>query len=423
MHMIKVSYGIVLTGLLFTQSVVAQQAEQKFSVYRSYKEMHEAKDVAPVVPEALTTAPGGHFFGYYDKFETDPSGRYVLGQQISFEHRLPQAGEAIKIGMVDTQDSNTWIELGISRAWSWQQGCMLQWRPGSATEVLWNDLENGAFVCRVYDIKTKKMRTLPRAIGHVSSDGKKAVCEDFSRIWDCRAGYGYPGVPDKLAAQPAPAEEGIWKMDLDTGEVKLLFSFADAVKATYENQKPTDKHYINHLQWSPDNKRFLFFDRWLTGPGMPTRVFTLGADGKDLRLLSKMGASHYIWRDNESVLIWGLEENGYTIYKDDNDGKADGVLWKAPNGHQLFIPGTDNQWLVADSYARELYLYHVPTARFVFLGRYPQDKAYKGEWRCDLHPRVSRDGKAIFFDSPHAGNMRQIYRIQIGHVIASNLTE
>ena len=79
----------------------------------------------------ITRGPRHHWFGYYDKLQFDPTGRYVLGMEVDFEHRSPTADDVIKIGMVDLEDGDRWIELGESRAWCWQQGCMLQWRPGS----------------------------------------------------------------------------------------------------------------------------------------------------------------------------------------------------------------------------------------------------------------------------------------------------
>ena len=102
----------------------------------------------------------------------------------------------IKIGMVDLSDGDKWFELGQSRAWSWQQGCMLQWRPGSDREIVFNDRDGDRFVCRILDVKTRKLRTLPMAIEHISTDGKQAVCADFRRIQYIRAGYGYAGLPD-----------------------------------------------------------------------------------------------------------------------------------------------------------------------------------------------------------------------------------
>jgi len=41
---------------------------------------------------------------------------------------------------------------------------------------------------------------------------------------------------------------------------------------------------------------------------------------------------------------------------------------------------------------------------------------YTGEWRCDNHPRFSRDGKLVTVDSPHGGNGRQIYLIDISSI-------
>lgn len=60
----------------------------------------------------------------------DPSGRSVLGAQVNFEGRFPAPGDTIRVGMVDLQQEDQWIELGTSLAWRWQQGCMLQFIPG-----------------------------------------------------------------------------------------------------------------------------------------------------------------------------------------------------------------------------------------------------------------------------------------------------
>ena len=78
-----------------------------------------------------------------------------------FEHRSPVADVVIEIGMIDLQDDDRWISLGRSTAWNWQQGCMLQWLPGSESTVLWNDREGDHFVCRLLDVKTQKGRTIP----------------------------------------------------------------------------------------------------------------------------------------------------------------------------------------------------------------------------------------------------------------------
>ena len=236
---------------------------------------------SPPAIHPVTKPPGFHWFSYYDKFQFDPTDRYVLGMKVDFEHRLPTGDDVITIGMIDLADGNQWIELGESRAWCWQQGCMLQWRPGSDCEVVWNDREGDQFVSRVLDVETGAIRTLPRAIGTISPDGKLAVCEDFSRIWNFRPGYGYPGIPDRFVEEPAPTEIGVWRMDMNTGEARQLVSIADLVKIPFPGQSADDRHYVNHLSWDPSGERFLMFNRWFGG-GQPTRVFTMAADGSAL---------------------------------------------------------------------------------------------------------------------------------------------
>jgi len=89
------------------------------------------------------------------------------------------------------------------------------------------------------------------------------------------------------------------------------------------------------------------------------------------------------------------------------------------NGHNTYIPGTDNEWILCDTYPQgqkrlqELYLFHVPSARKIVIGRFYESIDYKGEWRCDLHPKCTPDGKKVIFDSTHGGYGRQIYMIDI----------
>ena len=37
----------------------------------------------------ITSGPKHHWFGYYDKLQFDPSGRYVLGMEVDSEHCSP----------------------------------------------------------------------------------------------------------------------------------------------------------------------------------------------------------------------------------------------------------------------------------------------------------------------------------------------
>ncbi len=381
---------------------------------------------------AITRGPKFHWFGYYDKLEIDPTGRYVLSNEVDFEHRSPTPDEVIKVGMVDLQDHDRWIELGESRAWNWQQGCMLQWLPGSRTEVLWNDRVGDRFVCHILNVKTGKKRTLPAPVYTVSPDGKWGFSPDFRRLNDTRPGYGYAGLPDPNREVLVPEDAGIWKIDLRSGKEQLVLSLADAARIPYTNGDWTGaKHWFNHLLVNTDGTRFIFLHRWRgakEGRGFATRMFTAGTNGKDLHVLDPYGrTSHFIWRDPDHVLAWAfhpsLGKDRFFLYRDRTDRvEAVGPEVMTVNGHCTYLPG--NRWILNDTYPdrerkQNPYLYEVMSGKRVPLGHFHSPPAYTGEWRCDTHPRFSPDGTKVVIDSPHGGNGRQLYLIDISEIVRS----
>jgi hypothetical protein len=95
-----------------------------------------------------------------------------------------------------------------------------------------------------------------------------------------------------------------------------------------------------------------------------------------------------------------------------------GVLTE--NGHNTYVPGTNSQWVLCDTYPDQKrlqhpYLYHVVSRRRLPLGHFHSPTQYTGEWRCDTHPRSSRDGTLVCIDSPHDGG-RQMYLIDVSKV-------
>jgi hypothetical protein len=384
---------------------------------------------AAVPVRAITRGPKHHWFGYYDKLEFDPTGRYVLGMEVDFEHRSPRASDRIKVGMVDTQDGDRWIELGETTAWNWQQGCMLQWLPRSEDEVLWNDRGDGDFVCHILNVKTGKRRTIPSPVYALSPDAKWAITCDFRRLNDKRPGYGYAGIPDPNKDVAAPDDSGIWKVDLATGKRTLLISVADAVRVPYPGGYSNGAlHWFNHLLISPDGQRFIFLHRWRgdkEGTSFSTRMFTAGADGKDLYVLDPHGkTSHFIWRDRQHVLAWAWHPSDgdkFYLYRD-RTGQVEvvgkGVM--VVNGHCTYLPG--NRWILNDTYPdkdrlQHVYLYDTKSGSRHALGDFHSPKEYTGEWRCDTHPRFSPDGRKVVIDSPHGGNGRQLYLLDIRAIV------
>lgn len=57
-------------------------------------------------PLPITDIPGYHWLGYYDKFQFDPTDRYMLAMEADFKNRLPTKDDRVKIGMIDLQQDN-----------------------------------------------------------------------------------------------------------------------------------------------------------------------------------------------------------------------------------------------------------------------------------------------------------------------------
>jgi len=388
-----------------------------------------AAETIPVPVRTITRGPRHHWFAYYDKLQFDPSVRYCLGNAVDFEHRSPRPDDAIEVGMVDLADGDRWIRLGESRAWGWQPGCMLQWLPGRPAEVVYNDREADGYVARVHDTTSGSTRTLSRAVYAVSPDGRSAVSTDFRRINELRPGYGYAGLPDPWTDQRAPSQVGIERIDLASGEVTMLVSLADILDVPFPGGFGKGKHWFNHLLVSPDGRRTIFLHRWQkAGGGWFTRMFTVGLDGRGLREINPGAGmvSHFIWRDPSHILAWTKHpELGscFCVMEDAPAGRIEpvGPEVMPSDGHCTYLPG--NAWIVNDTYPQgperrqTVYLYEVASGRRIDLGSFPSPVEYRGEWRCDTHPRHSPDGRLLCIDSPHAGSGRQMHLLDISEIV------
>ena len=384
----------------------------------------------------ITNGPNFHWFGYYYKLQVDPTNRYALGMQVGFEGRSPTADDSIKIGMIDLKDNDKWIELGTSNAWCWQQGCMLQWLPNSKDEVMWNDRQDGQFVSHIMNVHTKKKRTLPKAIYTLSPDAEWGLGLDFGRLQDLRPGYGYQGVPDKFKELRAPTETGIYRIDIKTGKHQLIIPYSECAAMNHLGEDVSNYwHWYNHLLINQDGSRFIFLNRWRKernftdqGTGFITRMFTANKNGEDLYVIDPSGySSHFVWRDPKHVCAWtrpiGYKDGFYLLEDKTQNIEIVGEGVMPINGHNTYLPNKNNEWILNDCYPQGKerlqtpYLYHVPTNKRFDLGNFYEPDTYKGEMRCDLHPRYSPNGKMVIIDSTHEGLGRQMYLIDISEIV------
>lgn len=375
------------------------------------------------LPIQRISPAGAHcFFGYYDVPAFSGDGDYHLCHRVPFMDRLPTGDDVAVIGQLALADG-AFTPLTETNAWNFQQGAMLQWSPVAPNDaILFNRCDDGQYVGVIRDLLTGTERILPMPTATVDPTGRYALGINFSRVFDFRPGYGYANAPDPFAAVKAPAEDGIVRIDLETGACDLLLSYEALADALPEMRGR--KIVVNHISICPDGSRFLVLVRDFMEVGATnwgTALLTADLDGGNLRVhAGNHMVSHYHWRDPATILAYALLDKGEHLYLIDVETNGLTVIdadFFTFDGHCSFSPNRD--WLLYDTYPwggqRHLYLYDlrrgIPYEVGVFADPYPVD-----DNRCDLHPRWDRVGTRVSFDAVHEG-YRGIYLIDVSSLV------
>jgi hypothetical protein len=400
--------------------------------------MPETVDV--IVPVHRISPKGEHcFFGYYDIPAVDNAGRHLC-HRVQFRDRLPRRGDVAEIGWLALPESagsepdTTFHPFAETHAWNFQQSSMLQWLAPEPDTCLFNTFEQERYGSRVHNLRTGQTRSLPLPVANVSRDGAKALCINMSRLFAFRPGYGYEELPDPLSDVPAPHDDGVFLMDLATGDARLILSLAEIVEFLEQSGENIDgrKVLINHITFNPSASRFLLLLRTFPEPGKrwDTYLVTADAAGQNLRRHQVWGiASHYHWRDDDGMLFYMNVSGPKTLelaLVSDSTGSVECIdtAYFGYDGHCSYSP--DLRWILYDSYVdnstpdylRNLQVYSLDRREGILLGRFraapltPENN----DLRCDLHPRWMPGGRAVTFDSIHEG-YRGVYWADVNGVV------
>ena len=384
---------------------------------------------------AVTRGPKHHWFGYYDKCPWSADGRYMLAMEADFMDRPGRPDDSIRVGLVDLEEGDgEFHALDETHAWCWQQGTMLQWLGTDPNRlIIYNSVEDGRYVSIIRDIHSGETRTIPRPIYAVSPDGTQAIGLNFARVNRTRPGYSYRALPDPTEGEMHPEDDGIWHIDLETGETELVITIDQIVGIAYR-QSMENENWFNHMQFCTDGSRFVWLHRWyrpgggsdkFSGKTRYTRMFTAKPDGSEICLLADHDmVSHFDWLDERHIVAYAAHRqigNRYFLYRDQSPwlSVVGGDVFTS-DGHMSYSPG-DRRYLLTDTYwdaemKRTLMIYDTETGARADLGRFLSPRRYSEEIRCDLHPRWNRDGTKVCFDSIHEGT-RQIYVIDLDDII------
>ena len=371
-------------------------------------------------PVQITDNNKEHFFAsYYGITSFDRTERYVTVLETDIKFKLPEETEPATLGLVDLT-TNRFIPLTQTRAWNFQQGCMAHWLATSPDSlIIFNDFREGKYVSVIMNVHTKKeIKTIPWPVSAVSPNGKEAVSLNFSRLRLTRPDYGYGGGgQDAKENIQLPPDDGLFFIDLETGESRLLVSI-EQVKDLIPPLAEGSIGWFNHTLFSRKGSKIFWLSRQMEDKTRITTSLTVNRDGTDLRRCfpDNWAGSHFDWLNDDELMItanWEGKQYAhvlFTVGKQDYKRLGNGLL--DYDGHGTFSP--DQRWMVTDSYPsggmreQKIYLMDMKTEAVLPLGRYVQPPEFTGFWRCDIHCRWSPSGKMIGFNSTHTGS-RQVY--------------
>ena len=386
-------------------------------------------------PRRLTNGPKDHLLASYTGINSwSADNRYLLVLETDVNGRLSAAGEPCTIGVVDTAEGNRFIPFAETRAWNFQEAAMGHWLKWAKDTVLFNDYRDGKFVSVIMNWRTKKtIRVIPHPVSAVSEDGRRAISLNYARIRLTRPDYGYAGPgQDALTGEAWPEKDGLWLVDLTTGEAKLIVSIA-SVRDRMPQVGPKGLAYFCHTVFSKDASRVFWLARGIdwydpvkekAGP-WSTTAFTCRTDGSEIRRCfpDDWGGSHFNWRDEKTMAVTVYPKkhaNGawhvtFTVGEEEKVRRlAPGLLdW---DGHCVWSP--NGKWISTEGYYDKTFHRHWALMRtadeaVIPVGSFFVPEAYRGGfWRCDLHGRWRPDGKQIGFNSVHEGS-RQVYVMDV----------
>ena len=352
------------------------------------------------------------FFGYHDKIPFSADGFKVLAMSVETTDKKPESEcTPMNLGYFtknEIGDFSEFIQFAETTTWCWQQGCMLQWHPTEPNKwVIFNALVNGDYGSVVFDIdKGLPVKKYSHPIYSIDPTGINAVTLNFSRLGIRRPGYGYTLLPNTTSGNSAPEDDGLFIFSLTNSDKEILVSLAElAIEVDILHMQ----HYVNHATFSPDGKQIAFFHLWVDSNSNHTmRFFSYDINTCERFLLEdKRKVSHYCWINSKEILatVFNKYSNTweYLTYTTDKayqaqttsiDLKTDGHPMRSPTDKNIFVTDSRINRRRKDS----IILFNEETNKTATIANFFIPVVYKGQVRCDLHPRWDRHGRLIMAD-------------------------
>jgi len=264
--------------------------------------------------QQLTRGPKHHFFGYIGHVQNIPwnqSGHYLVALRTGFQDHLPRADEPAEIVLLDAKNNYSERVVAETRAWNPQQGTMLYWNPNAPeTQFFFNDRDprTGKIFPALFDISAanggKRIREYrfddtPVGNSGIAQKGGWFAAINYARLARLRPVTGYPEAFDWTVGTRHPANDGVFKVDVRTGEKQLLVSFRQLAAAIRPLRPDVDNVdlFINHTLINRDNDRIFFFARgnFDDRTNRINQGFIVRPDGSGLTPMKQFIGGHPEW--------------------------------------------------------------------------------------------------------------------------------
>jgi hypothetical protein len=387
-----------------------------------------------VAAQQITFGPKQHFFGYIGHVGTVPwnrSGRYIVALETSFQEHMPAPAEAADIVLLDTEHNYAVRRITSTRAWNFQQGTMLYWNPEAAeTQFFFNDRDpvSNEVYCVLFDItagpngrRVREYRDADTPVGNsgVAQRGGFFAAINYGRLARLRPVTGYPGALDFTAGVPHPDNDGIFRIEVATGEKRLIVSYRQLRDLIRPTRPEVDKIelFINHTLWNRENDRLFFFARGDFDTAHRIDIpFVAHADGSRLTMLAEHLGGHPDWDLGHRLI--GKHGREQVVYDTDRQTFVE-VLGNAsvfPNAGGDTALSPDGKWLVSgfNEKSNNAYIFfRRGDQRTLRSGPIFKDHWKSGELRIDPSPCWNRDGTQILVPgiADDAGKTRQLFVI------------
>lgn len=382
----------------------------------------------------VTHGPRHHFFGYIGHVQNVPwneSGRYIVGLRTTFQDHLPAPTEAADVVLLDAEDDYAVTQVDRSLAWNLQQGTMLYWNPEAAeTQFFFNDRdpETGKVFTVLYDVEQRRrihefrFEDTPFGNSGVSQAGGYFLGLNYGRLARLRKVTGYADAFDWTVGDSAPDDDGIFKVDLATGEPELLVSYRQLAKLVQPRHPDVHEKalFINHTLTSRDGELVYFFTRAKFG-NLRDKInvpCSIRADGTGLTMHETHIGGHPEWdtgheligRDGRKQAIYDVETKQVvgTIGTPELFPNPEGDIALSPDGRWFvngYRRGTQNFYTILD---RE-------TGDYVKTGGFDHKGWTSGALRLDAAPCWNRTATQLLIPgiADDEQRTRQMFLISI----------